>query len=243
MTIAEACLRLADELPVSLAESLIIQLRGNAAPVMPSPGYQARVDDFLRRWSEKRRDLAAMLEVSLAANRLAPTTELVWTGPATAAVPLRRTEQVLFDLIRHAEDRLTLTSFGVFHIPRLIDELESAIEKGVSVRLVLGDRETHSDQEIERQRLHLGSLVTKRALILQWPVARRPRDEQGRTGLMHVKAAVADSSIAFLTSANLTEAALERNMELGLLIRGGRVPGSIDSLMNSLIESGELGPL
>jgi phosphatidylserine/phosphatidylglycerophosphate/cardiolipin synthase-like enzyme len=60
---------------------------------------------------------------------------------------------------------------------------------------------------------------------------------------MHVKAAVADSSIAFLTSANLTEAALERNMELGLLIRGGRVPGSIDSLMNSLIESGELGPL
>jgi len=73
MTIAEACLRLADELPVSLVESLIIQLRGNAAPVMPSPGYQARVDDFLRRWSEKRRDLAAMLEVALAANRLAPT--------------------------------------------------------------------------------------------------------------------------------------------------------------------------
>ena len=243
MTIAEACLRLADELPVSLVESLIIQLRGNAAPVMPSPGYQARVDDFLRRWSEKRRDLAAMLEVALAANRLAPTTELVWTGPTTATVPLRRTEQVLFDLIRHAEARLTLTSFGVFHIPRLIDELESAIEKGVSVRLVLGDREMHSDQEIERQRLHLGSLVTKRALILQWPVARRPRDEQGRSGLMHVKAAVADSSVAFLTSANLTEAALERNMELGLLIRGGRVPGSIDILMNSLIETGELSPL
>jgi hypothetical protein len=69
MTMAEACLRLADELPVSLSESLIIQLRGNAAPVMPSPGYQARVDDFLTRWSEKRSELAPMLEVALAAKR------------------------------------------------------------------------------------------------------------------------------------------------------------------------------
>ena len=34
---------------------------------------------------------------------------------------------------------------------------------------------------------------------------------------MHAKAAVADSRVAFLTSANLTEAALERNMELGVL--------------------------
>ena len=45
---------------------------------------------------------------------------------------------------------------------------------------------------------------------------------------MHVKAAVADSRIAFLSSANLTEAALERNMELGVLIRGGHLPAAID---------------
>lgn len=70
-----------------------------------------------------------MLEVELTAKRLAPTTELVLTGPATTAVPLGRTEQVLFDLIHRAEATLTLTSFGVFHIPRLVDELESAIEK------------------------------------------------------------------------------------------------------------------
>ena len=60
---------------------------------------------------------------------------------------------------------------------------------------------------------------------------------------MQAKATIADSSVAFLTSANLTEAALERNMELGVLIRGGRVPGSIDHLMNSLIESKKLCPI
>jgi phosphatidylserine/phosphatidylglycerophosphate/cardiolipin synthase-like enzyme len=57
---------------------------------------------------------------------------------------------------------------------------------------------------------------------------------------MHVKAAVADSQVAFLSSANLTEAALERNMELGVLIRGGNMPRAIDQLIDSLIESGAL---
>jgi len=57
---------------------------------------------------------------------------------------------------------------------------------------------------------------------------------------MHAKAAVADSSLAFLTSANLTEAVFERNMELGVLIRGGPLQAAIDRLIDSLLESGEL---
>jgi phosphatidylserine/phosphatidylglycerophosphate/cardiolipin synthase-like enzyme len=110
----------------------------------------------------------------------------------------------------------------------------------VGLRIVLGDRESHSDQEIDRQRHQLGRVVAAQATLLQWPPERRPRDEQGHAGLMHVKAAVADSRVAFLTSANLTEAALERNMELGVLIRGGTLPASINRLIDALLESGEL---
>ena len=57
---------------------------------------------------------------------------------------------------------------------------------------------------------------------------------------MHAKAGVADSRVAFLTSANLAEAALERNMGIGVLIRGGTLPASIDRLIDALLESGEL---
>ena len=181
-----------------------------------------------------------MLEVALVAKRSQQTTELVWTGPPTPVVPVRRTEQVLCDLIRGAERRLSMTSFGIFQVPRLVEELEQALARGVTLRIVLGDRESHSTQEIDRQRQQLGHVVSTRATLLQWPAERRPRDEQGHAGLMHVKAAVADSRIAFLTSANLTEAALERNMELGVLIRGGAVPPSIDRLIDALVESGEL---
>jgi hypothetical protein len=120
MTIAEACLKLVEELPGSLVESLIGQLRAGAAPAMPSPGYQGRVDEFLRHGVAACGDLAPMLEVALAAKRSRQTTELVWTGPATPVVPARRTEQVLCDLIRGAERALTMTSFGVFQVPRLV---------------------------------------------------------------------------------------------------------------------------
>jgi phosphatidylserine/phosphatidylglycerophosphate/cardiolipin synthase-like enzyme len=240
MTNAEACLKLVDELPGSLVESLIAQLRGGVAPAMPNPGYQGRVDEFLRFRGDARGELAPMLEVALAAKRSRQTTELVWTGPATPVVPARRTEQVLSDLIRGAERRLTMTSFGIFQVPRLVEELEQALARRVGLRIVLGDRESHSDQEIDRQRHQLGRVVAAQATLLQWPPERRPRDEQGHAGLMHVKAAVADSRVAFLTSANLTEAALERNMELGVLIRGGTLPASINRLIDALLESGEL---
>jgi phosphatidylserine/phosphatidylglycerophosphate/cardiolipin synthase-like enzyme len=240
MTAAEASLKLVEELPGSLVESLIGQLRDGAAPAMPSPGYQGRVDEFLRFQSGTRVEVAPMLEVALAAKRSRQTTELVWTGPSTPVVPVRRTEQVLCDLIRCAERRLTMTSFGIFQVPRLVEELEHALGRGVALRIVLGDREAHSDREIDRQRQQLGRAVATGASLLQWPAERRPRDEQGHAGLMHVKAAVADSRVAFLTSANLTEAALERNMELGVLIRGGPLPASIDRLIDALVESGEL---
>jgi hypothetical protein len=51
--------------------------------------------------------------------------------------------------------------------------------------------------------------VTMQSSLLQWAPERRPRDESGHAGLMHAKAAVADSRVEFLTSANLAEAALE----------------------------------
>ena len=240
MTVAEACLKLVEELPGSLVESLIAQLRADISPSMPNPGYQGRVDEFLRCKSAALVELAPMLEVALAAKRSRQTTELVWTGPSTPVVPVRRTEQVLCDLIRCAERRLTMTSFGIFQVPRLVEELEQALGRGVALRIILGDRESHSDQEIDRQRQQLGRVVATRASLLQWPAERRPRDERGHAGLMHVKAAVADSRVAFLTSANLTEAALERNMELGVLIRGGGLPASIERLIDALLESGEL---
>ena len=54
-------------------------------------------------------------------------------------------------------------------------------------------------------------------------------------GRVHAKVAVADNSSCFITSANLTGYAMEKNMELGLLIEGGEVPGLIMNHLQALI--------
>ena len=46
----------------------------------------------------------------------------------------------------------------------------------------------------------------------------------GRVGVLHAKAVVADDEAVFVTSANLTEAALDRNIEIGLVFATARWP-------------------
>jgi phosphatidylserine/phosphatidylglycerophosphate/cardiolipin synthase-like enzyme len=47
----------------------------------------------------------------------------------------------------------------------------------------------------------------------------RSLDLDGPTGVLHAKAVIADLKILFVTSANLTEAAFDKNVEMGLLAR------------------------
>jgi phosphatidylserine/phosphatidylglycerophosphate/cardiolipin synthase-like enzyme len=70
----------------------------------------------------------------------------------------------------------------------------------------------------------LGSEVAACCSMLFWPKERRSHNEFGRTGILHVKCAVADGRWLFLSSANLTEYAFTINMELGVLINGGNLP-------------------
>ena len=57
---------------------------------------------------------------------------------------------------------------------------------------------------------------------------------------MHAKAAIADEQVAFVTSANLTGSAIEANMELGLLVRGGAVPRRLARHFRALMGAGHL---
>ena len=58
-----------------------------------------------------------------------------------------------------------------------------------------------------------------RAALYVWPCDQRPKDTNGHAGVLHAKCAVADGQLLFLSSANLTEYAMNLNMELGVLIR------------------------
>lgn len=55
-------------------------------------------------------------------------------------------------------------------------------------------------------------------------------------GRVHAKVAVADARMCFITSANLTGHAMEKNMEAGVLISGGHIPRLLDDHLQSLVD-------
>ena len=73
--------------------------------------------------------------------------ELLWTGPSPASqIPARRIDQVLYDLIASAQREILLVTFAAHKISRLTERLLAAIERGVSVRLILEFEEASAGQ-------------------------------------------------------------------------------------------------
>ncbi len=73
-----------------------------------------------------------------------------------------------------------------------------------------------------------------------------PREKREYTGFVfprvHAKCTVADMNVAFITSANLTSAALDKNIEMGVQITGGDIPLGIYNQFMSMINSEEIIP-
>ena len=55
--------------------------------------------------------------------------------------------------------------------------------------------------------------------------------------MLHAKAVVADGESVFVTSANLTDAAFDRNIELGILLRDRTMAASVSSHFQGLIDA------
>jgi phosphatidylserine/phosphatidylglycerophosphate/cardiolipin synthase-like enzyme len=110
----------------------------------------------------------------------------------------------------------------------------------VAVRLVLENAEVSEGKVAFDAMKAFGPNVAERSTVYVWPIEKRPRGAGGEHGSLHAKCAVADSSQLLVSSANLTEHAFTLNMELGVLIKGGLLPGRVDSYFDALIGRGTL---
>ena len=67
--------------------------------------------------------------------------------------------------------------------------------------------------------------------------------EPRRRACLHAKCVAVDSEIAFVSSANFTEAAHERNIEVGLLIRSRSVAERVVRHFEGLVDRKEVVPI
>lgn len=160
--------------------------------------------------------------------------EMVWTGPASGLVPSRHTEQVLLQVIKDAKFSIFIVSFVAHGIGVLIQALRGAIDRGVKIDILLESSKAHGGK-IDIDSIETFKKEIPAANIYSWNSISKSSEKA--TGAVHAKCAVADGQLAFITSANLTNAAMERNMELGVLVKGGELPSELHRHLEALIST------
>lgn len=165
--------------------------------------------------------------------------DLVWTGPVPSPGTLRQTGEAVLEVVRAATRSLLIVTYVAFGIPDVAAALAQARRRGVRIELVL-DTPADSPEKPKNWVLRaFGERIEELADVYVWP-----QDERGRgacgSPVMHAKCIVADSSLALVSSANFTGTAQSSNIELGVLIRGGELPGQIVEQFDGLIRAGVL---
>lgn len=218
---------------ISTGESASLRSLLNDFPAAPS--VRNTIDEFIvcaERGKTPTQELAAMLFAANAAYRKAQekqSVELVWTGPRTEFVAPRMTEQVLLEVINSSEQRLFIVSFVAYSIPSVMSAITSALKRNVDVSMLLELSDEHGGA-VRGDSLARMSEALRGAKLYAWRGS-----ESFQNGRVHAKLAVADSQMCFITSANLTSYAMDKNMEAGLLIRGGRTPSQLHQHLEALV--------
>ena len=156
--------------------------------------------------------------------------ELVLTGPTTPCVSTRRTEQALLQVINSAKRSLFLVSFVAYDVSTIVSALNAASDRSVDISILL-ELSQRQGGSLSYDAIDKMKILVPAAKLYAW----RDKNELFSGGSVHAKVAVADAYSCFITSANLTGHAMEKNIEAGVLISGGKISKSLDDHLQALI--------
>jgi phosphatidylserine/phosphatidylglycerophosphate/cardiolipin synthase-like enzyme len=189
--------------------------------------------------------LALLLETSaelVETRSAASTVELVWTGPETGPAHSRDTAVVLDQLFGHAERDVLISTFVVQQVATVFAPLAKRMEElpSLTARVFLHVGRGHGDTTAESELLReFGD-----RLASQWTSVRRPEVYYDPRGLQadgavratwHAKCVIVDGERSFVTSANFTEWAQQRNVEAGVLITSRSFAAQLRHQFDSLV--------
>jgi PLD-like domain len=194
--------------------------------------------------------LADMLD-SLAQDRAARGSssepfDLVWTGPEAGGIVSRDTGVVVRELFCTASTSVMIAGYAVYQGHVVFRALAERMEQlpDLRVRMYLDIRRNQGDSSSEAE------LVRKFAARFKekdWPGGRLPElyfdprsldSDPRRRASMHAKCVVIDEEQSFVSSANFTEAAHVRNIEVGVLIRSSSFSRHLKGCTKSQIQAG-----
>ena len=167
-----------------------------------------------------------------------------------ARTPARDTRRVYEELLGSARLSVWVCTYAYFDGPRAFDVLAKHMDAtpGLRVTLLLNIQRRRGDTTAADQ---LVRTFADRFWGTDWPGSSRPTvfydprslELEGPGGVLHAKVVVTDDETVFVTSANLTEAALDRNIEVGILVRDTALAASVSAHFQGLIDRELLHPL
>lgn len=196
----------------------------------------------------KKAACLSVLEVALSEREdRPPAPELVWTGPEAPAGAARDTAVVLRSLFEGARESVILAGYSFDHAREVLTPLhrsmrDHAVSAKFFVHIPQIARGVAPDEHLATQ--------LKGFLAENWPFGEpRPRLYFDKRALLagppwyslHAKCMVVDGVRAFVSSANFTQRALERNIEVGVLIEDASFASYLAGQWLGLIEAGIVG--
>jgi hypothetical protein len=173
---------------------------------------------------------------------------LVMSGPDVTGFPTGDTAAVMNALVRSAEREVLLVGYAVHNGKQVFEPLAERMKSvpGLVVRLCLDIPRRFGDTSLSTEIIarYVHAFRTK-----HWPWdllpelyydARSLAEDPAKRTSLHAKCVVVDASVALVTSANFTEAAQERNIEVGVVTRYVGLVERLRGYFNSLCDSGQL---
>jgi phosphatidylserine/phosphatidylglycerophosphate/cardiolipin synthase-like enzyme len=174
---------------------------------------------------------------SRALTEISDQIDLVWTGPETAGTINRDTKVVVQELFRQARHSVLIAGFAIYQGKEVFRTLANSMDANPDLKVDM----YLNVQRPYRDTTRAEDLIKRFAedfVRNQWNGQRCPNiyfDPRSidlgelKKSALHAKCIVVDREISFVTSANFTEAAQERNIEAGVLVK---LPGFSQKLQD-----------
>ena len=183
--------------------------------------------------------------------RIEDVLELVTTGPEVPTAANRDTSVIVRELFANANHSVLVAGYAVYQGQRVFQTLANRMQDvpTLHVRLFLDIQRGHGDTTASAALIRR---FAERFRHSQWPKDRplpevyfdpRSLDSAQQRACLHAKCVVVDGRQVFVSSANFTEAAQLRNIEVGVSLDAEPIAWRLTEFFDSMLRANSLIPV
>jgi phosphatidylserine/phosphatidylglycerophosphate/cardiolipin synthase-like enzyme len=174
--------------------------------------------------------------------------DLVLSGPELAGIPTSDTAAIMRRLIDEAVSEMLLVGYAVYQGKEVFERLATKMDEnpGFKVWLCLDIPRKQADASPPREIIRRFANDFRQN---HWPGKRLPElfydprslsESRDKRSSLHAKCVIIDRRVALITSANFTQAAYQRNIEAGVIVRYPSLVERLVGYFEGLRASGQL---